>query len=132
MANWRDIKATHRDKIHGAFAVPAVYLPRVGVAPVRVHVRDHTEPTATRFDPDGTMLEEAPALVLDIREVAMPERHAYVIFSATEIYSLGVAHAARGHFRRVECERLPGDDCATLVAAIGDVSGVAIWEGILP
>lgn len=135
MAGWRDIKQLARATVHETFVVPAVYLTHATANPVRVGVRDHTKVQPRTADSvwaeTSPLMELTPKVIFRKSEVPAPFAKAFVIFSATDIYRLGVSEPAREGYIQTDAVALSADECSRLMLDIGDVSDPA-WEGILP
>ena len=136
MAGWRDIKAKVLAKVHDTFECPAVYLPATAAAvATRVNVRVHAKiaPKENEFVWPGAspIVEAAPRLVFRKDQLSMVRQNALVVLSATEIYRLGPSEPDRFGYFKVECAQISSEDCATVIATLGPVTG-PIWEGVLP
>ncbi len=123
-------------KVHDTFECPAVYLP--SNAPdlaTRVNVRLHIKisPQENEFVWAGasSMLEANPRIVFRKDQLSMTRQNATIIVSSGEMYRLGAAEPERLGYYKVDCTRLTAEECATMLTAIGVVSGPT-WEGILP
>lgn len=136
MAGWRDIKAKAKAKVHDTFECPAVYLPALAAAVARrVNVRVHSKiaPRENEFVFTGaaSLLEETPRIIFRVDQLEMARQKAVVIVSATEMYRLGASEPPRSGYFRVECTSMSDEECASVVATLGEVTG-PIWEGVLP
>lgn len=135
MGNWRDIKKIARGKVHGTFAIPAIYLTHITGTPVRANVRVHTKIATNEndFTWPGTSgyVEMQPRIVFDALEVPDVLGKALVIVSATEMYRVDLAEPNREGFIATQCVGLSPLECQSVVADLGPVSGPE-WEGVLP
>lgn len=136
MAGWRDIKAKVNAMVHKTFECPAVYLPAQSVLlATRIDVRVHAKiaPQENEFVWPGasSMLEATPRIVFQKSQLSMVRPNATVILSATEMYRLGASEPERFGYYKVDCTPLSAEDCADVLAKLGDTTG-AVWDGILP
>lgn len=120
--NIRDIKISARLALHSAMSYGASYYATAAAVPLPITVRKHFK-MVQNGDLKGTNLsyaekeEEAQKLVFLRSEVAMPQRQALVILSATEGYRCGQTEKPDGI--TIKCDVTPLS--AAEIAAIPDL-----------